>query len=128
MKKNQNIKKQALAIVTVCSVMAPSGLEAFAANIDQQNTSKTKPLSGIQSEIPESGVSEVKQKEIKSIEKPAWIFNAGISKGKYHDRQDLGFILKEKIPLKVRQTNPDFKGKLKVRLLSNTPEKKKRLM
>ncbi|MDA1653936.1 MULTISPECIES: putative mucin/carbohydrate-binding domain-containing protein [Bacillus cereus group] len=58
-------------------------------------------------------------KEITSLEEPTWIFQAGISKGKYHDRQDLGFILQRNKPLKVRQTNPNFKDKLTLRLLSN---------
>lgn len=58
-------------------------------------------------------------KEITSLEEPTWIFQAGISKGKNHDRQDLGFILQRNKPLKVRQTNPNFKDKLTLRLLSN---------
>ncbi|UQS83591.1 hypothetical protein [Bombilactobacillus thymidiniphilus] len=40
-----------------------------------------------------------------------------MSKGKYHDRQDLGFILWESKVLKVRQVNPDFQDKLTLRLL-----------
>lgn len=125
--KKSKYKKQALAVVAACSVMTTSVLEVFAENIDQQNTSKTKTLSGLQSEILDSRISEVKQKEIKSIEEPTWIFNAGISKGKYHNRQDLGFILRENTPLKVRQTNPDFKGKLKLRLLSNDRKEEKEI-
>ncbi|MDG2795173.1 hypothetical protein P7M42_29085, partial [Vibrio parahaemolyticus] len=64
-------------------------------------------------------------KEITSLEEPTWIFQAGISKGKYHDRQDLGFILQRNTPLKVRQTNPNFKDKLTVRLLSNDSKNEK---
>ncbi|MCU5473486.1 putative mucin/carbohydrate-binding domain-containing protein [Bacillus paranthracis] len=64
-------------------------------------------------------------KEITSLEEPMWIFQAGISKGKYHDRQDLGFILQRNTPLKVRQTNPNFKDKLTVRLLSNDSKNEK---
>ncbi|MFB4337784.1 putative mucin/carbohydrate-binding domain-containing protein [Bacillus sp. BR_16] len=64
-------------------------------------------------------------KEITSLEEPTWIFQAGISKGKYHDRQDLGFILQRNTPLKVRQTNPNFKDKLTLRLLSNDSKNEK---
>lgn len=64
-------------------------------------------------------------KEITSLEEPTWIFQAGISKGKYHDRQDLGFILQRNTSLKVRQTNPNFKDKLTVRLLSNDSKNEK---
>jgi hypothetical protein len=42
-----------------------------------------------------------------------------MSKGKEHDRQDLGFILRENTVLKVRQTNTNFKANLKLRLLGN---------
>lgn len=42
-----------------------------------------------------------------------------MSKGEKHDRQDLGFILRENTSLKVRQTNTNFKDKLTVRLLGN---------
>lgn len=62
---------------------------------------------------------EVIKKEIFSIPEPTWIFNAGMSKGKYHDRQDLGFILGEDTELRVRQVNTDFKGELTLRLLGN---------
>ncbi|WP_207696222.1 hypothetical protein DOK67_0002046 [Enterococcus sp. DIV0212c] len=57
--------------------------------------------------------------EITSMKEPTWLFKAGISKGRYHDRQDLGFILKKNVVLKVRQVNPEFKDSLRIRLLSN---------
>ncbi|EJP86652.1 putative mucin/carbohydrate-binding domain-containing protein [Bacillus cereus] len=78
--------------------------------------------------VGKDGYKEVEQtniKEIFSLEEPTWIFKAGISKGKYHDRQELGFILQENTPLKVRQTNPHFKGKLTLRLLSNDSKEEK---
>lgn len=62
---------------------------------------------------------EMGKKDIFSIPKPTWIFNAGMSKGKGHDRQDLGFILRKNTVLKIRQTNSDFKEKLKLRLLGD---------
>ncbi|OTP24822.1 putative mucin/carbohydrate-binding domain-containing protein [Enterococcus mundtii] len=61
----------------------------------------------------------IEKKEIFNIPEPTWIFNAGMSKGKNHDRQDLGFILRENTELRMRQTNPNFKDKLTVRLLGN---------
>ncbi|WP_260445416.1 putative mucin/carbohydrate-binding domain-containing protein [Listeria booriae] len=62
---------------------------------------------------------EINSKEIFSIEEPTWIFKSGMGRGKYHDRQDLGFILKENTKLKVRQINTNFKGSLTVRLLGD---------
>ncbi|CAD5902962.1 hypothetical protein CMALT394_580001 [Carnobacterium maltaromaticum] len=64
-------------------------------------------------------------KEITSIPEPTWIFNSGMSKGKYHDRQDLGFILRENTVLSVRQVNPNFKDNLTVRLLGNDSQTEK---
>lgn len=58
-------------------------------------------------------------KDIFSIKEPIWIFNSGMSKGKFHDRQDLGFILRKGKTLKVRQVNNNFKGNLTLRLLGN---------
>lgn len=72
-----------------------------------------------------SEASEVKRKEILSLTQPTWIFNSGMSKGKYHDRQDLGFILKEKSILKVKQVNPKFQGKVTIRLLGNDSQTEK---
>jgi len=63
--------------------------------------------------------AKIMNKDIFNIPEPTWIFNAGMSKGKYHDRQDLGFILCENTTLKIRQTNPNFKDKLTFRLLGN---------
>ncbi|PHD58998.1 putative mucin/carbohydrate-binding domain-containing protein [Bacillus wiedmannii] len=78
--------------------------------------------------VGKDGSNEVEQtniKEIFGLEEPTWIFKAGIGKGKYHDRQELGFILRENTLLKVRQTNPHFKGKLTLRLLSNDSKEEK---
>lgn len=68
---------------------------------------------------------EVTSKEIFSIPEPTWIFNSGMSKGKNHDRQDLGFILSENTELRVRQINAHFKNKLKLRLLGNNEKNEK---
>ncbi|HFU6520669.1 TPA: putative mucin/carbohydrate-binding domain-containing protein [Enterococcus hirae] len=71
------------------------------------------------------GAQEVTSKKIFSIPEPMWIFNSGMSKGKNHDRQDLGFILSENTELRVRQTNAHFKNKLKLRLLGNDKKNEK---
>ncbi|MFD2386949.1 hypothetical protein [Enterococcus rivorum] len=60
-----------------------------------------------------------------SIEEPKWIFNSGTNKGKYHDRQDLGFVLGSGSQLKIRQTNPNFKKNLNLRLLGNDSKREK---
>lgn len=71
------------------------------------------------------GAQEFTSKEIFSIPEPTWIFNSGMSKGKNHDRQDLGFILSENTELRMRQTNAHFKNKLKLRLLGNDKKNEK---
>lgn len=53
------------------------------------------------------------------------IIKSGMSNGKYHDRQDLGFILREDTELRVRQVNPNFKDKLTIRLLGNDSQTEK---
>lgn len=71
---------------------------------------------------------EVIKKEIFSIPEPTWIFNAGMDKGKNHDRQDLGFILSENVELRIRQTNKQFKNKLRLRLLGNASSIEKSIL
>lgn len=71
-------------------------------------------IGSTQAEAKETG-----KKDVFSIQEPTWIFKAGMSKGKNHDRQDLGFILRENTVLKVRQANPAYKQPLTVRLLGN---------
>ena len=71
---------------------------------------------------------EVIKKEIFSIPEPTWIFNAGMNKGKNHDRQDLGFILPENVELRIRQTNKQFKNKLRLRLLGNASSIEKSIL
>lgn len=71
---------------------------------------------------------EVIKKEIFSIPEPTWIFNPGMDKGKNHDRQDLGFILSENVELRIRQTNKQFKNKLRLRLLGNASSIEKSIL
>ena len=72
-----------------------------------------------------SEAAEIKQREIFSIKEATWIHNSGMSKGKNHDRQDLGFILPKETVLKVRQANPNYSEELKVRLLGDDREEDK---
>ncbi|MBC6314425.1 Ig-like domain-containing protein [Listeria grandensis] len=62
---------------------------------------------------------EIHTKDLFSIPPQDWIFNSGIDKGKYHDRQDLGFILSPNTVLKVRQVNSDYKSKITVGLVGD---------
>ncbi|WP_143140039.1 putative mucin/carbohydrate-binding domain-containing protein, partial [Enterococcus haemoperoxidus] len=90
-----------------------------------KNTDAYKGNMTIHFEVSEYGGRQVK--EIFSIPEPTMIFKAGMSKGKYHDRQDLGFILREDTELRVRQVNPTFKDKLTLRLLGNDSKAEKEI-
>ncbi|WP_125153290.1 putative mucin/carbohydrate-binding domain-containing protein [Clostridium rectalis] len=63
--------------------------------------------------------SEMKQKELYTLEDPTWFRKTGFTKGIGHDKQDLGIILSANAKLTIRQVNPNFKGKLTVRLLND---------
>ncbi|QHZ52998.1 putative mucin/carbohydrate-binding domain-containing protein [Paenibacillus larvae] len=68
----------------------------------------------------------LQRKNIHHLEAPTWIFNAGISKGKYHDRQDLGVLLQPQATIRIRQVNPHFNDKLIVRLLNDDQNTEKK--
>lgn len=70
--------------------------------------------------IEQAEADNIKKQSIFSIEEPTWIFNAGMSKGQNHDRQDLGFILEKDTLLKVRQSNPLYKKNLTLWILGNS--------
>lgn len=72
-----------------------------------------------------ANAQETQVKDVFSIPEPTWIYQAGIKKGRHHDRQDLGMILNENTVLKVRQVNPNFKEHLSVRLLGNDSQVEK---
>ncbi|MBC1475933.1 enhancin, partial [Listeria grandensis] len=61
----------------------------------------------------------IHSKDFFSLEPQNWIFNSGMSKGRYHDRQDFGFILSPNTVLKVRQVNPEFKSTITVELVGD---------
>ena len=85
-------------------------------------------LGGTQTQAATEGESvpdAILGEEIYSIEEPTWLFKAGTSKGKYHDRQDLGVILEPNTTIKIRQENPNFKGDVTLRLLTNDSKTEK---
>lgn len=67
----------------------------------------------------------VQTKSLYVLEKPTWLDIAGVSKGIYHDKQDLGIILPANVQLEIRQTNPNFKESLTMELLNDDSQKEK---
>lgn len=57
---------------------------------------------------------EVRTKEAYVLEEPTWLNNAGMSKGRYHDRQSLDIIVPANVELEMRQVNPKFTDELMV--------------
>lgn len=49
--------------------------------------------------------AEVKTQKITSLEEPTWVFKTGMSRGKYHDRQDLGVVLDAGTTIKIRKSS-----------------------
>lgn len=64
-------------------------------------------------------VTGLGQIQIENMDKPTWIYKTGVTKGKFHDRQALGFILPSNSSLKVRQINPNYTGSLTIRLIGS---------
>ncbi|WP_207695509.1 hypothetical protein DOK67_0000136 [Enterococcus sp. DIV0212c] len=69
----------------------------------------------------------LQQQTITGVKEPTWLIDAGIRRGHLHDRQDLGFILRKNTVLKIRQSNPNFKENLTLRLLGNDSNVEKEL-
>lgn len=65
----------------------------------------------------------VQTKSLYVLEKPTWLDTAGVSKGIYHDKQDLGIILPANVQLEIRQINPNFKDRLALELLNDDSAK-----
>ncbi|EUJ44804.1 putative mucin/carbohydrate-binding domain-containing protein [Listeria rocourtiae] len=59
------------------------------------------------------------EKNLYTLENPTWMRNQGLSKGIDHDRQDLGVILPKNATIEIRQTNPNFKGDIRLELLND---------
>ncbi|MBC1458140.1 immunoglobulin-like domain-containing protein [Listeria newyorkensis] len=57
---------------------------------------------------------EIRTKEAYVLEEPTWLNNAGMSKGRYHDRQSLNIIVPANVELEMRQINPKFTDELMV--------------
>ncbi|MBC2169891.1 putative mucin/carbohydrate-binding domain-containing protein [Listeria booriae] len=63
------------------------------------------------------------EKKMYSLEDPTWLRAQGLSKGMDHDRQDLGIIVPKDSTIEIRQTNPNYKGTVRVELLNNDSSK-----
>ncbi|MBC6305622.1 putative mucin/carbohydrate-binding domain-containing protein [Listeria booriae] len=59
------------------------------------------------------------EKKLYTLEYPSWMEAQGLSKGIYHDRQDLGVVLPKEATIEIRQKNPNFTGDLQIQLLNN---------
>lgn len=55
----------------------------------------------------------------RSLEKPVWLINAGLSKGIYHDRYTVGAILPAGTTLRFRQSIPDSSSGVILRLMND---------
>lgn len=64
--------------------------------------------------------AQVKTQKITYLEEPSWVFKTGMSRGKYHDRQDLGFVMNPGATIKIRKsaTTDGYKN-LTFRILGN---------
>lgn len=64
--------------------------------------------------------------EITSLEQPNWVFKTGMSRAKYHDRQDLGIVVNEGSTIKIRKTSlEDGYNNLTLWLLGNNRKQEK---
>lgn len=70
--------------------------------------------------------AEVKKQEITNLEEPTWVFQTGMSRAKYHDRQDLGIVLNAGATIKIRKSSTtDGYGTLKIWFLGNDRNREK---
>ena len=64
--------------------------------------------------------ADTSTKEIQSLEYPELLFQSGTSRGKYHDKQDLGIVMSPGSTIKIRKKRTDDGYKnLKFWLLGN---------
>ncbi|MGC9250035.1 hypothetical protein [Listeria ivanovii] len=59
------------------------------------------------------------EKKMNVLENPTCLTKSGLSKGIYHDRQDLGVVLPKNATIEIRQTNTSFTDQLVLELLNN---------
>jgi hypothetical protein len=70
--------------------------------------------------------AEVNTQEITSLEEPTWVFKTGMTRAKFHDRQDLGVVLNQGATLRIRKksTNDGYSN-LAFWLLGNNGNEEK---
>lgn len=64
--------------------------------------------------------AEVKTQKITNLEEPTWVFKTGMSRARYHDRQDLGIVLNAGATIKIRKlSTSDGYANLKIWFLGD---------
>ncbi|MBC2187692.1 putative mucin/carbohydrate-binding domain-containing protein [Listeria booriae] len=75
-------------------------------------------LVGVYSYKTDVRAEEVVTKELYTLVKPVALDKAGLSRGIYHDRQDLGIIMPAGEELEIRQVNPNYKDTVSGRFIT----------
>ncbi|MBC6301335.1 putative mucin/carbohydrate-binding domain-containing protein [Listeria booriae] len=75
-------------------------------------------LVGVYSYKTDVKAEEVVTKELYTLIKPVALDKAGLSRGIYHDRQDLGIIMPAGEELEIRQVNPNYKDTVSGRFIT----------
>ncbi|MBC1287103.1 hypothetical protein HB818_15180 [Listeria booriae] len=75
-------------------------------------------LVGVYSYKTDVQAEEVVTKELYTLVKPVALDKAGLSRGIYHDRQDLGIIMPAGEELEIRQVNPNYKDTISGRFIT----------
>ncbi|MBO0446469.1 WxL domain-containing protein [Enterococcus ureilyticus] len=74
----------------------------------------------------QNSYAETTTLEVTSLEQPNWIFKTGMSRAKYHDRQDLGIVVNGGSTIKIRRTSVnDGYNNLTLWLLGNNRTQEK---
>ncbi|WP_248706075.1 putative mucin/carbohydrate-binding domain-containing protein, partial [Convivina praedatoris] len=111
---SQSIVDQSASASTSTANALAKSISESTSQVVSQSASVSASQSGSESEQV-----TIKKQDIFSIVNPTWINDADISKGRNHDRQDLGIILGKGNSIRLRQVNPNFKDKLTLRLLGD---------
>ncbi|CAM4285175.1 hypothetical protein HCJ57_14665 [Listeria booriae] len=75
-------------------------------------------LVGVYSYKTDVQAEEVVTKELYTLVRPVALDKAGLSRGIYHDRQDLGIIMPAGEELEIRQVNPNYKDTVSGRFIT----------
>ncbi|MBC1247806.1 putative mucin/carbohydrate-binding domain-containing protein [Listeria booriae] len=75
-------------------------------------------LVGVYSYKTDVQAEQVVTKELYTLVKPVALDKAGLSRGIYHDRQDLGIIMPAGEELEIRQVNPNYKDTVSGRFIT----------